>query len=236
MRRSVRHGLLFATFALAAMSLFYANGSITAAPTKVAVSGLTAPMYLNAPSTFDPYDATTKTVRGDAYPVALICPGPVNFAAVAPLNFNVPCTPGSGSGFQGWIVAKEDAVRSYTNPSAPDFEAFAVLEFSGQIVLGDKIYFGGATLHQTVTGPLRQPAGVDCTENPAFVDPDNGDFVGCGAGNFSGNWEIVPNLGTGELKALRGNGTIVWEGGLSLPTYVGEMWFQYDTFLPVTSK
>ena len=241
MNRSVRHGLLFAVVALIAVAALHSSAALNAAPTKYPIKGISLSMYLNAPPTFDPYNSTDKTVTGTAYPVILLCPAATDVVtdvytrAMNPLSHAAPCETSTGDGFRGWLVTKETAVRNYTNPISPTMVATATLAFSGQVDLNGKTYFGSLMITQVVSGPLYTPVGIDSTADPGYSNPPV-DYVGCGAKGFSGRWEIVPGQGSGDLRAVVGNGTVTWDGLGSFPVQLGNLWLQYDTFLPLLAK
>jgi hypothetical protein len=80
--------------------------------------------------------------------------------------------------------------------------------FSGWVARDGVRYYGTLTLFMEFTGNLSEPPGVDC-----FNEPQN---LACGAADFSGTWKVLAGQGTGSLRSVFGNGTIVW-GGCRVP-------------------
>jgi len=244
MNRSVRYGLLFAVVALVALSVFYANGSLQAASssTPVAVAGQTLQIFQSSTKDFTTVDA--NTVSGISYPVSIICPGNMDISSLnfglSALTITVPYTSSlpvctspitTTNGMYGWVVTKEQVVRSYADAANPTFIMTASLGFSGQVYLSGKSYYGTMLMTMKATGPLNNTpsnSGVTCKTLP--TDP------GCGSKSFSGTWEIISPQGGGELRAVQGSGPISW-GGLGTPiVYSGTMSLRYDTFLPFSAK
>ncbi len=226
MHRSFRYALMVAVAVLLGLWLLApTSGSLLAQTRNVSIQGQTLQLFNNQPRVFQPYNSTTKTLAGLSYPVTLICPGTVDLAGLAtnqPGCSENPAAP-TVSGLRGWIVTEERVVRNYTNPVSPTFDFEAVLAFSGSAFLDGDQFFGTTLISMTVTGALNTPAGVDCTATP--------DNALCGAKNFTGTYEVIPNSGRGQLSGLSGGGAIAWIGCLdpanpntcAFPTYTGTL-------------
>lgn len=233
MNRTVRHGLL--VFAVALLGFWAVSGNgvvLRAAGEEAAVQGQLMQLYNNGSRTFTTVDA--NRISGLSYPVSLICPGTLDLLST--FSGQPACTEPSGNGMRGWVVTREQVVRDYSDAANPIFTMDALLGFSGSVFINGQEYFGTLQMKLTASGPLNQPAGVDCQATP--------DNLFCGAASFTGTWEILADEGTGELEPVRGSGNAAWTGctdpdnfaTCAVPTYDGTLYLAYDVYLPLTAR
>ena len=179
----------------------------TAVTGMIPISGTSLQMLQMETQVFSQTSPTT--ISGDSYPAFLICPGfPATTTAPTSFFISFQCGPTTSNGFRGWFEAQEHVIRDYSNPLTPTFTFSATQVFAGNMWLEGKPYFGSLTQYMELTGTLN--ADPSCPSAPA--NPI------CGATGFQGVWTIVEGEGTGQLRHLRGSGTLVW-GGIPFPPF-----------------